>query len=1361
MSAHAAAPPTLVVRGRAYPVLLPKLRDPRLHLAATITSLQVIGQVGFHFEVSIAQILLALGTSAALEIAIALRTQRVIMWPASAMLTGNGVAFVLRVPGTAHGDWWSLRGWWIFVGTAAISLLSKHVIKWRGEHVFNPSNIGLVICFLALGRNRAAPLDFWWGPMSGWLVLALVVIVTGGFAILRRLGLLRVALGFWAAFAAGIGILALAGHSMTARWHLGPISGFHLWSILVTSPEVLVFLFFMITDPKTAPRSPSARVAYAVSLGLLAAVLIAPTTTEFAAKVALLGALAIVCAAMPVLRLVRVPLEGRVALGAAPIVLAAVAGAIVLGNAPAAATAVRTVPPGSLPQITILPSRGVQTKLDLRTAKLIAHDLLAVEPATKGSTLQIGLLPGVGQGPPTAIARLNEVTYHLQQGVTGRWAVQARPVGVQAATGPTSTVLAGVRLRNVAPTLGLDFRQGSFRFGVTAESQAMMGGGLCWLDYNGDGWQDLFVVNSYASADMARWQARGGLPTSQLFENVHGRFRNVTAATHTGLPVQGDGCAAADLNDDGRTDLVVTTTSGVDVLWNHADGTFTRQVLWTHGWYTGVAVGDVNGDGRPDVFVAGYSDTSQPVPNSFSGFPTNVAGVRDLLFLNLGGGRFREVGRQAGIDVAGYRHGLGATFVGRDLYVANDEDPNQLYVNVPWPGGAKADPLGLGFRFEDRAVAEGVADSYAGMGIAAQGGTLVVTNSRGEPTAAFRRAGSAFANARPSFDPALGNAFAGWGVSFVDLANTGVPDLVLASGAIPVTSLAKDAEPVKVLAPLAAGSSTFGSANDVLAPTRLNGRGLAAADAGNDGRMDVAVNTIGGKLVLLRPSGPSGHWLDVSLSRFSPGAVVTITLAGGRELSRVVAAGSSYLSSEDPRVHFGLGAAARVERLTVRLPWGAVRTLDGVHADRVVTVAVPAPQPLRVPAASSAAIANCTPTTGSGSTATYWDRAAVAALQAGNAPETVQARDLFDLARAMWRANASASPDEAVSFAAYRLLVWQASYDANLSRTFGLLTARLRALCYSPDFTSTVGSSPAALGNRIAASAVAAGRTDGSLEALHYADASFTSTNQPLVVAQPGSTVEDATFWQPLAFASARVQTFVGAQWGRVRTFAGSRIRVPAPDLGVPNGAAYKQAAIAVIRATSGTGVPATATSPLAWNRVAAAAAPRSQAQSVSLYLALNGALNDAAVAAWRAKRAYQAPRPISMIRYLAFAGQSSDPKGASYSRDGLPLVPGLTKLDHGRVMVLSGGRWVPGAEWTPPAPTPASPGYASEGSAFAYAANEVLTSLLGRSFAARAQSASAAGLARGIDVPIDIAAGKAIGERAGRLALATMRAYG
>jgi Na+-translocating ferredoxin:NAD+ oxidoreductase RnfD subunit len=270
----------VVIRGTPYPVVLPKLKDPRLHLAATIVSLQVIGQIGFHFRLSIAQILVSLVTCAVLEVGIAAWRQQVILWPASALLTGNGVAFILRVPGTEHGDWWSLRGWWIFVATSAVSLLSKHVLQWRGTHVFNPSNIGLVLCFLVLGRGRAEPLDFWWGPMSGWLVLALAVILAGGFAILSRLKLLWIALGFWASFAAGIAVLAASGHAMTARWHLGPITGFSFWWVLLTSPEVLVFLFFMITDPKTAPRDPRGRIVYAVAIGLLAALLIAPMETE-------------------------------------------------------------------------------------------------------------------------------------------------------------------------------------------------------------------------------------------------------------------------------------------------------------------------------------------------------------------------------------------------------------------------------------------------------------------------------------------------------------------------------------------------------------------------------------------------------------------------------------------------------------------------------------------------------------------------------------------------------------------------------------------------------------------------------------------------------------------------------------------------------------------------------------------------------------------------------------------------------------------------------------------------------------------------------------------------------------------------
>src|SRR6476646_4356867 len=126
----------VVIRGTPYPIVLPKLSDPRLHLAATIISLQVIGQIGFHFQLSIAQILVALVTCAVLEVAITMHKQHVLMWPASALLTGNGVAFILRVPGTRHGDWWSTRGWWIFVATAGGALLSKYVIAWRGKHVF-------------------------------------------------------------------------------------------------------------------------------------------------------------------------------------------------------------------------------------------------------------------------------------------------------------------------------------------------------------------------------------------------------------------------------------------------------------------------------------------------------------------------------------------------------------------------------------------------------------------------------------------------------------------------------------------------------------------------------------------------------------------------------------------------------------------------------------------------------------------------------------------------------------------------------------------------------------------------------------------------------------------------------------------------------------------------------------------------------------------------------------------------------------------------------------------------------------------------------------------------------------------------
>src|SRR2546423_4997011 len=513
-------------------------------------------------------------------------------------------------------------------------------------------------------------------------------------------------------------------------------------------------------------------------------------------------------------------------------------------------------------------------------------------------------------------------------------AVTARsgwPSTAKVATHASGSGFEGIRLKNVAGRVGLDFRQGAFRFGVSPDPAAMTGGGLCALDYNNDGWVDLFVVNSYSQANVDRWQKHGGLPRSALFRNTGGRFRNVTRTSGAGLAVRGQGCVAADLNGDGYNDLFITADGQNKLLWNNGNGTFT-QGAWaagirSHGWHTSAAVADVNGDGRPDLFVAGYTDVYLPISGSAAGFPNNYAGVRDLLYLNTGRdkhgrSRFREVGVQAGLEAARFDHSLGAVFSdfdgdGRpDLYVANDGDPNRLYQNVAWPGGRRADPAGLGFRFEERAAGAGVADPNAGMGVAAgdfngDGRTdLFISNSRGQGHAVYTgqrplASGSSFTDVRTAFEPAFGKTFSGWGASWVDLDLDGNLDLVLTNGGIPVTNVARNAQPIQVLENIGAppgsppqftdGTALVGGG----APPRGRGRRLPAGDLDHDGRMDVAINTIGGKLELLRPTGAVGHWLAVPLAWVSPRAGGTPGLPDGRPLKREGRAGAGHLLSPD------------------------------------------------------------------------------------------------------------------------------------------------------------------------------------------------------------------------------------------------------------------------------------------------------------------------------------------------------------------------------------------------------------------------------------------------------------------------------
>jgi hypothetical protein len=171
-------------------------------------------------------------------------------------------------------------------------------------------------------------------------------------------------------------------------------------------------------------------------------------------------------------------------------------------------------------------------------------------------------------------------------------------------------------------------------------------------------------------------------------------------------------------------------------------------------------------------------------------------------------------------------------------------------------------------------------------------------------------------------------------VSWLDVDLDGDLDLALANGAIPITNLAKDAQRIQVLENR---EGEFVAASPSAGP-RVNGRGLAAADYDNDGDVDLAINSIGGPLVLLRNTGADGNWLEVQLESFSPGAVVTAVLPDGKRLVREVHAGSSYLSSEDPRVHFGLGRATKVSELRVRYPGGREIRLGDVPSNRVVVV---------------------------------------------------------------------------------------------------------------------------------------------------------------------------------------------------------------------------------------------------------------------------------------------------------------------------------------------------------------------------------------------------------------------------------------
>ena len=299
MSASSVAASRPPLRLGGVPVVLPSWRDPRFKLSAVIISLQVLGQTELGFKVSIAQILVTVGACGVVDVVVSFRRQRMLVWPASALLTGNSVAFILRASGTRHGDWWTLHGIQYFLLAGMLALLSKYLLQTGGRHLFNPSNVGLVWTLLIIGPVHVFPQYLWWGPLGVPVALALAVIVPGAIWILGSVGMFEMAGAFWLTLALFVGAFALAGESFIAIWHSGPISGFAYWRDICLSPEVLIFVCFMMSDPKTAARTRRGRVIYGAVTAALAAGLLVWQPTEFGIKVAILASLTMACALVP------------------------------------------------------------------------------------------------------------------------------------------------------------------------------------------------------------------------------------------------------------------------------------------------------------------------------------------------------------------------------------------------------------------------------------------------------------------------------------------------------------------------------------------------------------------------------------------------------------------------------------------------------------------------------------------------------------------------------------------------------------------------------------------------------------------------------------------------------------------------------------------------------------------------------------------------------------------------------------------------------------------------------------------------------------------------------------------------------
>jgi hypothetical protein len=492
-----------------------------------------------------------------------------------------------------------------------------------------------------------------------------------------------------------------------------------------------------------------------------------------------------------------------------------------------------------------------------------------------------------------------------------------------------------------------------------------MSGGVAIIDYDRDGWPDIFFTNAQSVAmALAGQKAR-----SALYHNNHnGTFTDVTDKAGVGYPCWAMGAVVGDYNNDLWPDLLVTCFGGVVLYRNNGDGTFT-DVTKPAGlgddskWATGAAFGDYDGDGWADLFVSHYVNLDVNDLPAFGSSktckyrgidvqcgPRGLKGSPDSLYHN-NGGTFTDVSKKSGVDDPQNRFGLTAVWSdfdndgNLDLFVTNDSQANYLYRN---------DAIG---HFTDVAYSAGAAVSQDGseqanMGLAVgdylHTGRLSigVTHFSDEYAALFRNDGemnftdvSYASGIAPSTTP-----YVGWGDGFFDFDNDGWLDLFLVNGHVypQVDSIVggpKYLEPALLF--LNQRNGSFKNISELAGPDlrvpRVS-RGVAIGDLFNSGHTDIVVENLKGAPTILRAQGgPANHWISFTLegttsNRLALNARVKAT-AGDLVQTGEVLSGGSYLSQNDLRVHFGLGSRERVDKVEIHWPGGKTEILTNLGAD--------------------------------------------------------------------------------------------------------------------------------------------------------------------------------------------------------------------------------------------------------------------------------------------------------------------------------------------------------------------------------------------------------------------------------------------